>query len=194
MKRIISVALILIMMLSFVPVMAAETVDLIVSAPASSKVGEIINVNIVLSDYSLACGGSFNVVYDNTKLKLNSVTEGSAFSNINATINDKYSENTVRIIWYGTKTPDGGDIICLEFETIYYGNASISIEKSKLSDLNASPIAHTVTNAKFDIISTICESLDIVGESAISSPTQYMAKVTPSSAICDSIKWNVDTV
>jgi len=140
------------MLLLVVSVEAAETTALSVSN-AACIVGDEVSVSVNISDYSLACGGSFNIVYDNTKLSLKNVAKGTAFKNINATINKSYSNNSVRVVWIGTKTPAGGAIIDLTFTSLSSGTTTVSLDNVKLADVDANKLECQEKNGSITILS-----------------------------------------
>ncbi len=179
------------MLLMCLPVLAADSASLTVTAN-SCTVGEKVNVSINLSEYSLATGGSFEVKYDNTMLSLSSAEKGTAFSNINASINKAYTDTTAKVVWFGTTAPAGGEIITMVFDTLLPGDTAIELINVKLSTTGASSIPYTVTNADVHIASTICESIEIAGPDAINAATQYTAVCSPATVGKDVIKWTTD--
>ena len=98
MKKIISlvVAICIVCMGIYIPSYAADSATLTVTA-SGCTVGEQVNATINLSEYSLACGGSFEIKYDNTRLSVVSAVKGSAFSNINTTINKTFTDSSVKV-------------------------------------------------------------------------------------------------
>lgn len=191
MKKIISLILAIGMLLMCLPAYAADSASLTVTA-SGCTVGEQINVSINLSEYSLATGGSFEVKYDNTMLSLVSSAKGTAFSNINTSINNAYTDTTAKVVWFGTTAPAGGEIITMVFDTLLPGNTSIELINVKMSTTGAQSIPCSVTNADVNIASTMCEAIEIEGPDSINAATQYTAICSPATVSKDIIRWTTD--
>lgn len=139
MKKIICNFLaICILLMSFGTIGYAAGFKPIINAPNGS-VGDTISVTVSLPSNTGAAGGSFNLVYDNTKMQLVDAEVGSAVSSFANTINKTYAENKVRFNFAGSKTvsESGGVMLTAQFKLISSGNADISVEKFKLADIDA---------------------------------------------------------
>lgn len=155
---------------------AANSASLNISGTVPSyEIGDRISMTVDLSEYSTACGGSFEVIYDASKLALVSHSKGMAFSNINATINAKYRENSIKIVWFGTVNPAGGAVLNLEFEAIDNGEAEVEISNVKMSDLNADIIECTTTDAQFRIYDLL-EMYDLSENGTVTVYSSYESK------------------
>ena len=144
MKKIVSTILIAAMLLAIIafPMLAADVPVSVVCE--SGLVGDTVVVNVTLPAGSNVCGGSFNLVYDNTKLSLVSATAGSLKSD--AVVNPTFAANKIRVSFAGiTPITAAGNLLVVEFEIL--GTASgaldITLESLKLSDSTASLIGST---------------------------------------------------
>ena len=137
-------------------VCAVENVSLTVASSGDTfTVGDEVCISVILSEYSTACGGSFELVYDNSILQIVSCKKGEAFSNINATVNGNYRTDAVKMVWFGTVNPSGGEILNLVFKAKKSGQISVGLSKIKLSNLNADSLLCTVSDAQFYIYAPV---------------------------------------
>ena len=116
---------------------------LITASAGGALPGEQVSAKVTLPANSGVCGGSFNLVYDNTKLQVISATAGSVISDRMSTVNPNYAENKVKITFAGTSAiVNKGDILNITFEISdnATGIAEIGIESLKLSDYDVNLI------------------------------------------------------
>ncbi len=104
----------------------------------NGKVGDVITVNISMPEDVCAVGGSFNLIYDNTKVELTDTAPGALISDRVNNINDTYTENAIRINFAGTDNilSQGGIALTAKFKLISEGEAIFAVEKLKLFDID----------------------------------------------------------
>lgn len=131
----------------FVPIITAE----------SGTVGDTINVKVSIPANTNAAGGSFNLVYDNTKMALVDAIEGDIISAFSKTVNKTYAENKVRLNFAGDKavSASGGVILTATFELTSPGTASFSTEKFKLADIDTNYLSCENTESSITISENI---------------------------------------
>lgn len=109
----------------------------------------VVTVNI--SDNSNSCGGSFNLIYDNKKLKIASYKQSELLSPYSYFVNLTYKNDTARFSWAGTENlTKGGELFVVSFIPIENSNfeTDIVIDNSKLADSNGNKISVTSDNCK----------------------------------------------
>ena len=141
MKRIICVILSTVLLFSLSSVSASQQGRIYINDVSASE-GDTITVSVMTEYTESCCGGSFNIVYDNSLLELNSCTKGTAMEGITPYINTAYTENTLRITWMSSNTVRDGSICDIEFRVKDTADLSayIKIEELKLSDINGESI------------------------------------------------------
>lgn len=125
-------------------------------AAVSVKQGESdtsgnITVSISISDNSNLCGGSFNLVYDRTKLKAVSYEQSELLSQYSCFVNLEYENNIVRFSWAGTEELiSGGEMFKISFSPFASGNfeTDITIDKLKLADGDGNKINASAETGK----------------------------------------------
>lgn len=112
---------------SFQPIIEAE----------DGAVGDTLTVRVSLPANTKAVGGSFNFVYDNTKMELVEANVGSVLSGFTPSLNSNYADNKIRLSFAGTDavSDDGGEILNATFNLTAEGTVSFSTERFKLSDI-----------------------------------------------------------
>ena len=106
---------------------------------------------ISISDNSNSCGGSFNLIYDNTKLKIMSYKTSELLSSYSCFVNLEYGNNTARFSWAGTEElTNGGELFAESFEPVEDGSfeTEIVIDAPKLADGDGNRIAVAGGNGK----------------------------------------------
>lgn len=111
----------------------------------SASAGDTITVSVMMENVEACCGGSFNIVYDNDLLELNSCVKGSAMNGISPYISTTYAENKIRITWMSSNTIINGSMCDIEFKIkdTATSSAYVQIEELKLSDINGESITAT---------------------------------------------------
>lgn len=146
MKKIISLLLCLAVLSCTFSVCAESPVTLSATVGKSdSCIGDTIEVVISLSAYSNACAGTIDLSYNDEVLKFLSYKKCSAFDNIYIEINPNISKNKIRNVWFGLKSPGGGEAIKLTFECIGAGNADLKFDFVELVDANINFISYSAT-------------------------------------------------
>lgn len=90
------------------------------------------------------CGGALNLVYDNQALGIVICEDGENIKNSAHFINDKFSENTIRVNWAGTEVmPGEGTIMKVTFSIsgTEFKKEYLKIDKLKIADSNGRKLA-----------------------------------------------------
>ena len=99
--------------------------------------GETVDILIKYNDNTDMCGGSFNFVYDKTKLEVLSIEEGEIIKNTTHFVNQNYADNVIRVNWVSTtELPENGQLIEIKFKLLDKGfvKDNISIDSLKVAD------------------------------------------------------------
>jgi len=109
----------------------------------NGTVGDIVNVTVSIPTNTNAAGGSFNLIYDNTKMELIDATAGNIIAAFSKTVNKTYAANKVRLNFAGSETvsASGGIILNASFKLTAAGTATFSTEKFKLADIDTNYLA-----------------------------------------------------
>ena len=129
----------------------AETFEPTIDA-MNGKVGETIDVTVSIPGGTTAVGGSFNLVYDNTKMELIDATAGELVKDRTNNVNKAYAANKIRMNFAGTTniSENGGVALKATFKLLAEGTANISTEKFKLMDIDTNSLS--CNNASKDIL------------------------------------------
>lgn len=115
-----------------------------------------IELSVAISGNSWICGCSFNLIYDNSKLKYAQHTVEDLISNTANFVNDKYEENAIRVNWAGiNELEQGGTVLKFTFDVLETasGNAEFKIDKLKMANAQGETIESTFSN----VVVTISE-------------------------------------
>ncbi len=138
-----------------------------VECPEEALIGSTIDVKVNITENSLAFGGRFDLVYDNTKLEIVSdeIEIGGILSGTSAFANPR-GDNKIRLSWAGTsELLAGGTVLTVQFKILEVpGQASFSFESQKMTGDNDTDIQ----------ISVIGNSLTVVTELVCSTKTTYI--------------------
>ncbi len=100
------------------------------------------------------CGGALNLVYDNKVLGVVFCEDGEQIKNNAHFINDKFSENTIRVNWAGTEVmPTEGTVIKVTFslaEGAEFKKEYLKIDKLKIADSNGRKLLAVWKNEETD--------------------------------------------
>lgn len=99
--------------------------------------GETVDILIKYNDNTDMCGGSFNFVYDKTKLEVLCIEEGEIIKNTTHFVNQNYADNAIRVNWVSTtEMPENGQLIEIKFKLLDKGfvKDNISIDSLKVAD------------------------------------------------------------
>ena len=105
-----------------------------------------ITVSISVSENTGFCGGSMNIVYDNTLLQPKSFNTSELLNGFIANVNLNYAEDTIRFSWAGTdEIRSGGVLFDVTFEVVATENfeTDIVLDKLKLADADGEKIEVT---------------------------------------------------
>lgn len=141
MKKIICVLLSIMLLFSLGGISAAQQGRIYIN-DISASAGDTVTISVMMENVEACCGGSFNIVYDDDLLELNSCVKGSAMNGISPYINTAYAENKIRITWMSSNTIIKGSICNMEFKVKDTADSSayVQIEELKLSDINGESI------------------------------------------------------
>lgn len=102
-----------------------------------------ITVSISASENTPFCGGSMNLVYDNTLLKAKSYKTSDLLAGCIANVNLAYTDNSIRFSWAGTEEmTSGGILFDVTFQVIATADfeTDITIDKLKLGNIDGEKI------------------------------------------------------
>lgn len=120
-----------------------------------------ITVSISASENTPFCGGSMNLVYDNTLLKAKSYKTGDLLAGCIANVNLTYAENSIRFSWAGTEEiTSGGILFDVTFEVIATADfeTDITIDKLKLGDIDGKKIEAVSENGHIKYVKETASS------------------------------------
>ncbi len=120
--------------------------------------GSEIDVNITISENSLACGGRVDFVYDNTKFEVVSAHAGAVLSGATPFINTAYGVNKIRMSWAGTEAiTQSGTILTIKFRVLssVASTSEFTLESCKLTDNNDISIQCLSVNKTVNIITDL---------------------------------------
>ena len=141
MKRIIPI-LIMVSMLLGVTAFADDLPTVFITNAETTGTNDI-TVSISASENTPFCGGSMNLVYDNTLLRAKSYKTSDLLSGCIANVNLEYTDNNIRFSWAGTEEiTSGGILFDVTFEVIAMADfeTDITIDKLKLGDIDGEKI------------------------------------------------------
>ncbi|NLY43286.1 MAG: hypothetical protein GX066_04815 [Clostridiaceae bacterium] len=120
---------------------------------ATVKAGDTVKVDVILSENSNVCAGTFNITYDNTKLELISCDAGSIIENATPLVNQNYRPDTVRMGFMTLDPIKSGGVLCsISFIAIgNEGTADIQVKEVDFVDFDAKNIPVTVENGAVKI-------------------------------------------
>ncbi len=193
MKKILSLVLTLLIAFSMCLPAYADAATATIKAVASDcTVNRQITVSIQLSETEDVCGGSLEILYDNSALELVSATKGSVIPEDGSYLNDSYTTYSVKLNWMsGQNAIADGEILSLVFNTKLTGKALVSFDNIKLSRFDETPVSCTAVDAEFDIYPE-CESITISGPDNITDKTTYSAVCEPTGFPSKFVKWSID--
>ena len=157
---------------AFVPTIDAE----------NGKVGDTVTTTVSIPENTNAAGGSFNLVYDNTKMELVDATAGDVISSFSKTVNKTYAANKIRLNFAGSESVSsaGGIVLIASFKLVSEGEATFSTEKFKLADIDTNYLKCEdsskyiiIENAALDIINNVTitnTSSNVIFSIALNSP------------------------
>lgn len=127
----------------------SPTISLVCNETVNSE--ETFDVYVTVTENSNICGGRITIGYDNTALKIVSVTKEALLKSASMQEKLDYTESSARISWAGyTNVTSGGNLLKLTFKakTLYEDvNASIYVQEMKFADFDENVISCTAENA-----------------------------------------------
>lgn len=152
-KKFLSILLATILILSLFPVTLAHASDNTVTFSAetdvvSAKAGDIVNVDICMSENSIVAALTLIVNYDNTALKILNVQSKEAFGY--EEFNTAYGNNKLAYLTASANPKTvGGTLFTIQFEVIKDGCTEISLSVKELADIDLQPIPSATQSAEF---------------------------------------------
>lgn len=151
-NKFLSILLATILILSLFPVTLAHASDNTVTFSAetdvvSAKAGDIVNVDIRMSENSVVAALTLIVNYDNTALKILNVQSKEAFGY--EEFNTAYGNNKLAYLT-ASATPKtiGGTLFTIQFEVLKDGCTEISLSVKELADIDLQPIPSSTQSVK----------------------------------------------
>lgn len=152
-----------------IAVKAKKVPELSVECADEVLIGSNIDVKINISENSLACGGRFDLVYDNTRLQIVSAEAGSVLQGMSAFVNPNKAENKIRLSWAGTSgLVEKGTVLNVKFKALGVpGEALFSFENYKMVDENDNHIECLASENRASIVTElICSTSTVYAEEA----------------------------
>lgn len=143
----ISIAIIL----SLIPVsliaLAAQEEPTVRVSNVYGRAGETVTVSVTMSENSYACGGNFNLVYDNNMLQAVSASCGDLAAGMTPIANPQYDADKVRFTFAGiTPITKFGTLVTVSFKILdnAEGTIPLTLEKVNLYNSNSEHLIKTV--------------------------------------------------
>lgn len=125
-------------------------------ASLEGEQGEVVTIDVNISEASNVCSGNFAVEYDNNKLQIVSATAGTLIQAMSPSINTNFSENSVKVTWAGLNPITEASAIChISFmvkEDAVCGVTDVKISNSKLYDLDLNSLNHSTDKGTITIL------------------------------------------
>ena len=151
-NKFLSILLATILILSLFPVTLAHASDNTVTFSAetdvvSAKAGDIVNVDICMSENSVVAALTLIVNYDNTALKILNVQSKEAFGY--EEFNTAYGNNKLAYLTASANPKIvGGTLFTIQFEVLKDGCTEISLSVKELADIDLQPIPSSTQSVK----------------------------------------------
>lgn len=151
-KKFLSILLATILVLSLFPVSLAHASDNTITFSAEAdkvdaKAGDIVNVDICMSENSVVAALTLIVNYDNTALKILNVQSKEAFGY--EEFNTAYGNNKLAYLTASANPKTvGGTLFTIQFEVLKDGCTEISLSVNELTDIDLNPLSSATQSAK----------------------------------------------
>lgn len=151
-KKLLSILLATILILSLFPVTLAHASDTTVTFSAvadkvDAKAGDIVNVDVCMSENSVVAALTLVVNYDNSALKIIDVKSKEAFGY--EEFNTAYGENQLAYLTASANPKTvGGTLFTVQFEVLKDGCTEVSLSVNELADIDLQPIPSATQSAK----------------------------------------------
>lgn len=185
----ISIAIIL----SLIPVsliaLAAQEESTVRVSNVYGRAGETVTVSVTMSENSYACGGNFNLVYDNTMLQAVSASCGELAAGMTPIANPQYDADKVRFTFAGiTPITEFGTLVTVSFKILETaeGTIPLTLEKVNLYDSNSEHLTKTVEHGSIIVDGSFKVPTLSVGSYNIESDEELTVNVsiTELSQVC----------
>ncbi len=151
-NKFLSILLATILILSLFPVTLAHASDNTITFSAETdkvdaKAGDIVNVDICMSENSVVAALTLVVNYDNTALKIVDVKSKEAFGY--EEFNTAYGENQLAYLTASANPKTvGGTLFTVQFEVLKDGCTEVSLSVNELADIDLNPLSSSTQSAK----------------------------------------------
>ncbi|MBQ4645256.1 MAG: leucine-rich repeat protein [Clostridia bacterium] len=151
-KKFLSILLATILILSLFPVTLAHASDNTITFSAEAdkvdaKAGDIVNVDVCMSENSIVAALTLIVNYDNTALKILNVQSKEAFGY--EEFNTAYGNNQFAYLTASANPKTvSGTLFTVQFEVLKDGCTEISLSVNELTDIDLQPIPSATQSAK----------------------------------------------
>ena len=152
-------------------VVAAENAVIATVNTEDGSAGEIITVTVTLPKDSQIYSGSFELVYDDSKLALISAQAGELIESRMNFVNPDFAVDTIKVVFAGASPiTEEGELIKAQFEILETasGTADITIKNLGLSDVNAELVESSAVNDS--IVITPKEAVAVAVQGAVGEP------------------------
>lgn len=150
-KKGIALLITIAIILSLIPVsliaLAAQEEPIVRVSNVYGRAGETVTVSVTMSENSYACGGNFNLVYDNNMLQAVSASCGDLAAGMTPIANPQYDANKVRFTFAGiAPITEYGTLVTVSFKILETaeGTVPLTLEKVNLYDSNSEHLTKTV--------------------------------------------------
>ena len=151
-KRLLSILLATILILSLFPVTLAQASETAITFSAETdaknvKAGDTVSVDICMSENSVVAALTLVVNYDNTALKILDVKTNNAFGY--EEFNTAYGNNKLAFLTASASPKTvSGTLFTINFEVLKEGCTEISLSVDELTDVDLNPLSSSTQSAK----------------------------------------------
>lgn len=185
----ISIAIILSIIPYSLIAFAAQEEPIVRVSNVYGRAGETVTISVTMSENSYACGGNFNLVYDNTMLQAVSASCGDLAAGMTPIANPQYDANKVRFTFAGiTPITKFGTLVTVSFKILdnAEGTIPLTLEKVNLYDSNSEHLTKTVEHGSIIVDGSFKVPTLSVGNYNIESDEELTVNVsiTEFSQVC----------
>ena len=123
----------------------------------SGEVGSSVTVTININTNQQMSGGQLDLVYDSSKVLLNSVNAGSFISGLTVTVGDIVPDaGSITLTWLditfeNPSDAGSGELFQATFNLVAKGNAAIQVQNLQIGDENGDPMITSINNGSIDV-------------------------------------------
>ncbi|MBQ3006387.1 MAG: leucine-rich repeat protein [Clostridia bacterium] len=192
-KNSIALLITIAIILSLIPVsliaLAAQEEPTVRVSNVYGRAGETVTVSVTMSENSYACGGNFNLVYDNNMLQAVSASCGDLAAGMTPIANPQYDANKVRFTFAGiTPITEYGTLVTVSFKILdnAEGTIPLTLEKVNLYNSNSEHLTKTVEHGSIIVDGSFKVPTLSVGSYNIESDEELTVNVsiTELSQVC----------